>query len=147
MPEPSPTAMPEPSPTGILVPGCGREPARRSFSLEDWRRCRKRSRSGGAVRRRRLEEVEQVADLTAELRWVTHQTVPVDDVLIAAAEATALEEAGLDQVGDDALDGSLGDPDVDRDISQPHFGITGDAEQDLRVVGDERPAAWGRFMS
>ena len=96
--------------------------------------CRKRSRSGGAFRRRRLEEVEQVADLTAELGWVTHQTVPVDDVVIAAAEATALEEAGLDQVGDDALDGSLGDPDVDRDISQPHFGITGDAEQDLRVV-------------
>jgi hypothetical protein len=89
---------------------------------------------------RRLEEVEQVADLTAELRWVTHQTVPVDDVLVAPAEATALEEAGLDQAATMRWTARSVIPTSTATSHSRTSGSRAMQSKDLRVVGHERPA-------
>ena len=40
-----------------------------------------------------------------------------------AADPSSLEEAGLDQFGDDPLDGPFGDADVNRDLTQAHARV------------------------
>ena len=52
----------------------------------------------------------------------------------------AMEVPGLDEVGEDALRGSERYADRVGDVAQANVGVAGDAEQHLRVVGDELPA-------
>ena len=70
-----------------------------------------------------------------------HRRVPVDHVPIAAALPLAVDIAGLHEVGQDALRGSERDADFVRDVTQANIGVAGDAEQHLRVVGDELPTS------
>jgi hypothetical protein len=74
-----------------------------------------------------------------------HLRIAVDDVAVAASHALALDESGVDQVGQDPLRRADGDPDGVRDVTETDVRVAGDAEQDLRVVGDELPPAPGRF--
>jgi hypothetical protein len=85
-------------------------------------------------------EVEERPDFDVLLRWVAHVPVLVDAVAVAATVALALDEPRLDEVGKDALCGSLGDPDLLGNVSKPDVWRAGDAEQNLRVVGEESPA-------
>ena len=66
--------------------------------------------------------------------------VLVDAVAVAATVALALDESRLDEVGEDALCGSLGDPDLLGNVSKPDVWRASDAEEHLRVVGEEPPA-------
>lgn len=43
------------------------------------------------------------------------------------------------QIGNDPLDGALGDADHARDIAHPHLGLLRDAQEDMGVVGEKRP--------
>ena len=86
-----------------------------------------------------LEELEEGADFEAALESVAHFDGGVDRVVVSAADAGALDVAGLDEVGDDALGGAFGDADLVGDVSHAGFGVVGDAEQHLGVAGDERP--------
>jgi hypothetical protein len=86
-----------------------------------------------------FEEVEELADFVAALGYVPHGGGPVDCVAVAASDARAFDVAGLCEVGDDPLRGSFGDTDCGGDVPKPHFWVAGDAEQHLRVAGDERP--------
>ncbi len=72
-----------------------------------------------------------------------HRRFSVDQVAVAAAVPLPLDIAGLDQVGQDALRRSEGDADRVSDVTQANIGVAGDAEQHLRVVGDELPARIG----
>ena len=54
-----------------------------------------------------------------------------------------LDVAGLNEVSQDALGGSEGDADSVGDVAQANIGVAGDAEQHLRVVGDELPTPIG----
>jgi hypothetical protein len=89
---------------------------------------------------RGMDEVEEGPDFDVFLRWVAHVPVFVDAVAVAATFPLAVDEPGLDEVGDDALGGSLGDPDLLGDVSKPDVRHAGDAEEHLRVVGEEPPA-------
>jgi hypothetical protein len=88
---------------------------------------------------RQCEEVEELADIVSELSRVAHLDVAVDRVAVSASDALPLDEARLDEVGDDSLGGAFGDPDVEGDIAQPDLGVVGDAKEHLGVVGDEPP--------
>ena len=59
----------------------------------------------------RVQQFEQVADLLVHLGGMSHLRATVDRIVIAPAHPPALDEACLDEVGDDSLRGTLGDPD------------------------------------
>jgi hypothetical protein len=59
--------------------------------------------------------------------------------VIAPAHSPALDEACLDEVRDDSLRGTLGDPDRLGHVAKTHVSVTSDAEEHLGVVGDEPP--------
>jgi hypothetical protein len=86
-------------------------------------------------------EVEEGADFDVLLRRVAHVAVLVDAVAVAATVALALDVSRLDEVGEDALCGSLGDPDLLGNVAKPDVWCAGDAEEHLRVVGEEAPGA------
>jgi len=90
-------------------------------------------------------EVEESPDFDVLLRWVAHVPVLVNAVTVAATVALALDESRLDEVGDDSLCGSLGDPDLLGNVAKPGVWHAGDAEEHLRVVGEEPPGALVRF--
>jgi len=87
-----------------------------------------------------MKEIEERADLESALSGVPHRVLTVDLVPISTPHTLARDETRLDEVGDDPLHRSLSDPDVLGDVAQAHVRILGDAEQDLGVVRDERPA-------
>jgi len=87
-----------------------------------------------------LQESQEFADLVAALGGVTHGDVGVDAVVVSTTGPFALHVAGFDQVGDDALGGSLGDSDALADITESRVRVAVEAEKDLGVVGEEPPS-------
>jgi hypothetical protein len=71
---------------------------------------------------------------------MSHLGTAVDRVVVSAPPALADDESRVDQVGEDPLGGALRDPDPLGDVAEPNVPVTGDAEEDLRVVRQERPA-------
>jgi hypothetical protein len=72
---------------------------------------------------------------------MAHFDVPVDPVAVSPAYPLTLDEAAVDQVGEDPLGRTLRDADVFGNVTKPDLGVAGDAEENLGVVGDESPAA------
>jgi hypothetical protein len=70
----------------------------------------------------------------------------VELVEIPAPRSVAAEITLIDEVGHDALDGSLGDPHLVRHVPQPDLGVSGDGQQDEPVVGNEGPRGAGWFL-
>jgi len=73
---------------------------------------------------------------------VAHRCRAVDEVVVAAADAAAIDDLRLDEVSDDSLRGPLGDSDLDGDLSERGVDVLGDADQHLRVVRQECPGSW-----
>ena len=86
------------------------------------------------------EQREELTDVVSGLRRMAHLDAAIDHVAAPPAHPLALQEPGFDEVGDDPLDRTLGDPDHLRHVAEPYVRITRDAEQHLRVVRDEAPA-------
>ena len=86
-----------------------------------------------------LEKFQELADLVAVLGGMTHGYVGSDAVVVSTADAFALDVAGFDQVGDDALGGSLGDSNGLGDVTESRVRIVVEAEKDLGVVREEPP--------
>jgi len=80
-----------------------------------------------------------LADLVAVLGGVTHGYVGSDAVVVSAADPFAFDVAGFDQVGDDALGGSLGDSNGLGDVPESGVRAVGGAGKDLGVVREEPP--------
>jgi hypothetical protein len=95
-----------------------------------------------AVRRGTLEESKQLSNVVSELRVVTHRGLRVDLVVVATPDALPADVVRLDEVGHDSLSGSLGDADRLRDVSHANVSVSSDAEQHLRVVGQEPPVSF-----
>jgi hypothetical protein len=95
--------------------------------------------SGGVGFVFRSEEVEQWSDLVLGLGGVSHGRLSVDQVVVASSDSAPVDDVCLDEVCDDSLGGSLGDSDCLGDVSEPDVGVLGDAQEHLRVVGEERP--------
>ena len=70
---------------------------------------------------------------------MSHGDAGVDPVVVAASDSFAGDVAGVDEVGDDALCGAFGDPDGLGEVAETRIGVAAQAEQDLRVVGQEPP--------
>jgi hypothetical protein len=63
--------------------------------------------------------------------------------VVPPTDAGSLEKTGLGEVGHDALNGTLCDPDVIGDVAKADVRILSDAQQDLGVVGEEGPTVLG----
>ena len=88
-----------------------------------------------------LEEIEEWPDLEVGLGGVAHRCAAVDEVVVAAANAAALDDLFRDEVSDDSLRGPLGDSDLDRDVPERDVDVLGDAQEHLCVVGQEGPGS------
>jgi hypothetical protein len=79
----------------------------------------------------------------ALLRRVPEQAVRVDGVDGAPPGPGAGDITRALQVGDDGLDGALGNAGGGGDVPDAGLGVAGDLHQDVAVPGQERPAAAG----
>jgi hypothetical protein len=61
-------------------------------------------------------------------------------VVVPSAIPLAQDIPLVDQLGQDSVGGAFGDPDGGGDVAQTDAGVTSDANQDMRVVGQEVPA-------
>jgi hypothetical protein len=59
--------------------------------------------------------------------------------VVAAAVSPPREVPGRFELADDAVSGALRDPYTGAQVAQADPRIVGDAEKDLRVVGQKRP--------
>src|SRR4029453_18347939 len=83
------------------------------------------------------EESQEFADLVALLGGVAHGGVGIDAVAVSAADPFALDVAGFDQVGDNALGRSLCDADPLRHVTESRVLVALEAEKHLGVVREE----------
>ena len=68
----------------------------------------------------------------------------LDLVAVPPPVARAREVARVLELDDDALHGALGDPYLLGDVPDPAIRIPGDAQEDVRVIGQEGPRNLGR---
>ncbi len=66
--------------------------------------------------------------------WVAERSIRVPLVMIAAALALAREVTSFFVIGDDALDGPLGDPDSGCDFTQSDLRLLRNANQNVGVA-------------
>jgi hypothetical protein len=72
---------------------------------------------------------------------VPHRAIEHDVVAIAPTFSVTSDASGRFEVLDDALHGPFGDADLIGEIAQTQARITRQTDQDVGVVGQERPAA------
>ena len=65
------------------------------------------------------KNVEQLTDVLVRLSRVPHGDLAVDDVAVPPPRALDLDVPRRHEVGDDALNGPLGNADGDGDVAQP----------------------------
>jgi hypothetical protein len=70
---------------------------------------------------------------------VGQRQLGLDLVAVPSALPLAHQVALVHQLGDDPVGGALGYPDGDGDVAQPDAGVASNADQDVRVVGEEVP--------
>ena len=75
-----------------------------------------------------LEDGEEVAELAVLGLQVSHRHRRVDPVVVPSPDLRACEVPRVDQVGNDPLHRSLGDPEAPRHIDHALLGVLGDAE-------------------
>jgi hypothetical protein len=83
----------------------------------------------------------------AVLGGVAHGDVRFDAVVVSAADSFAFDVAGFDEVGDDALGGSLGDSNAVGDVTGSRVWVAVEAEEDLGVVREEPPCFLSVFRT
>ena len=66
-----------------------------------------------------------------------------DAVVISSPDASALDVPLGDEVGDDRLGRPLGDAHPGGDVPAADLWIGGDADEDVSVIGEERPTGLG----
>lgn len=97
-------------------------------------------------RRKAGDELEQLADAVGLFDGVAQRPIGVDLVVVSAAHPGSLHVAVPHKISNDRLSRALGDPDSDGNIPAADAGVTGDADQHMAVVGEERPAGPRRVL-
>ena len=85
------------------------------------------------------QEVEQFTDFVVELGWMTHGDAAGELVLVPSSHTFTGDVAGLDEISDDPLRRPLGDADGRSYVAHSNTRVALDAEEHLRVAGDEVP--------
>ena len=85
------------------------------------------------------EDPEERSDLEVILEGVAEGEVRMDLISVSAADLLVGQVARLLEFGHDPLGGSLGDPDLCCDLAHQDIRVLLDAQQDVRVVGQEGP--------
>ena len=88
---------------------------------------------------------EELADPVRLLDWVAQGLLGNDLIVVAATVLGPPHIATRDEVGDDRLRGALGDPDPVGDVPASDPRVAGNADEDVAVIGQERPARAGRI--
>jgi hypothetical protein len=93
----------------------------------------------GLLLERLQEHAEQLCD-RHRCQWRgPHVPLAVDSIAISTADARLRQVARLSQLADDLRCGSFCDPNGLGDVSQAGVRVSGDAGEDVAVVGDEAP--------
>ena len=71
---------------------------------------------------------------------IVERQVFLDVVAVAATISLLHHVAGVGEVDDDPVDGSLGDAEVLAQVAQPRIGLIGDEQQRPSVIGEEVPS-------
>src|SRR6185437_4200296 len=95
---------------------------------------------GTASRVRSGQDGQDLADGAFPAYGLWQREVRLNVVVVAAAVLLLDHVPGLGQVREDAEGAAFGDVQAGRDVTQPHGGVVGDAQQDPGVVGQETPA-------
>jgi hypothetical protein len=127
----------------------GRRPQYRDFRTGDVRHSqaditKARTRLGFApthrvAAARRLDEVDQGLHRPVRLDRMAHGALAGDFVFVLSARPVPDQVAPLLEVGDDALDGTLGDSDALGDVAEAQLRVPGEAQKYMGMVGEERP--------
>lgn len=78
--------------------------------------------------------LDELADSVMLLERVAKGLLRTDSVTVSPALFLAAEHVSLLQVQDDALDRTLRDTNVHRNIAQSHMWVVGDAHEHMPVV-------------
>ena len=71
---------------------------------------------------------------------VSKRQLRVELVFISPSDSYARKVAISDQVGNDALRGALGYANPFGHVAEPDLGVTRNAQQHMRVIGQEGPS-------
>ena len=117
--------------TGDGSRGAGEDPARAEFP----------ARLGQGLPEQNLQ---QVADLSPLDEGMTQGEIRHHLVVVPPPLSLAEHITGFDQLREDPVGGTLGDPDRGGDVAQADSRVTGHAHQDVSVVGQKVPARSSR---
>lgn len=93
-----------------------------------------------------LEYAEDLAYVVAALERMAQGKIRVELVAVAASLAGALQISGVDEVGDDALRGALGDPHALSDVAVTNALVARHAQQHVSVIGEKGPVRHGQMI-
>jgi len=111
-----------------VVVGSDLQPIARSPSLRE-----------GLFLERLQKHAEHLRDRHRRQRRRPHFPLAVDSIAVSTAHARLRQVARLSQLADDLRCGSLCDPDGLRDVAQAGVRVSGDAGENVAVVGDQAP--------
>ena len=108
------------------------------LSVTDYRKLTTCEESGGAA--------EQVSDRLVRLEGMAQLGRPIDRVRVAATHFGDGDDAGLFEVGEDAVDSSLGDSHPVGDFAKSSIGIERQTHEHVGVIAEERPRSFARHV-
>jgi hypothetical protein len=85
-------------------------------------------------------ETNEAFDFAVGLHRMAQRQVTENAVSVPPPVALAFQDAAGFELRDDFLHGAFGDSHLNSDVTESHFGISGQAEQDVGVVGEKRPS-------
>lgn len=85
------------------------------------------------------EELQEIPDGESALRWVAHGQIRMNLITVLPAVPKAADVSGILQVVKNPLHRALGDAYSRGNLPGRQTALTGDAKQDLSVIGEERP--------
>lgn len=101
------------------------------------------SRAGKIDPNERLtpDQFQQITDRAMGLDGVTQVLAREHFIVVFATNFFASNEPLFFQILHDPLHGPFGNPDLDRHLAEHQIGVRIERDQDVRVIGQERPAA------
>lgn len=92
------------------------------------------------------QHFEQIADVSVSLDRVPEWFVFEHLVVVLTTDFFTFEESAFFKIDDDSLDGPLGNPNSERDMSEDEVGLAIQNGQNVGVIGEESPLR-ARFQS